>query len=270
MRVRYSFSSRRTRNIKKISKQKKTYPELLKNIIETSDIILEVLDARFPQETRNKDIEYILKKQKKKIIYVLNKSDLVKNPQTTLRPSVFVSCKSRKGIKDLRNKIKLEAKKIKKDSGKIQVGVIGYPNTGKSSVINILIGKSSAGTGAEAGFTKGIQKISLTSEIVLLDSPGVIPKREYSATDQKSISDQTKIGGRSYQQVKNPELVVNDLVKDYKKQLEKFYKMKIQNEEDLIEKLGNKKNIFKKKGEVNEDKVARMILKDWQEGKIKI
>jgi len=54
MRPRYSFSSRRTRNIAKIRKQRPKYPEIIEKIISNSDIILEVLDARFPEDTRNK------------------------------------------------------------------------------------------------------------------------------------------------------------------------------------------------------------------------
>ena len=57
MRKRYSFSSRRTGNIKNIRKQRKKYPDVLHEIVETSDIVLQVLDARFIEETRNLDIE---------------------------------------------------------------------------------------------------------------------------------------------------------------------------------------------------------------------
>ncbi len=271
MKVRYSFSSRRTRHIKKISKQKEEYPEILKTVIAMSDIVLEILDARFPEETRNREIEKLIKSKKKELILVANKSDISEKeiPIEVLR----TSCKERKGIADLRTRIKIEAKKISKpvdERGKITVGVIGYPNTGKSSLINILIGKSSAGTGHEAGFTKGIQKLKLTSEILLLDSPGVIPRRQYSSIDKKLISQQTKLGGRSYEQVKEPELVVARLVSEFPDVLEKFYKIKADGDSEiLIEKLGRKKGLLKKGNKVNEDQTARVILKDWQEGKIK-
>jgi ribosome biogenesis GTPase A len=269
MKVRYSFSSRRTRRMKNIRKQKQKYPDLVKKIVLESDIILEILDARFINETRNHELEKEIIEGKKKIIFVVNKSDLVnKFKKLKLYPYIFVSCSKRKGIKDLRNLIKRESNKIEKE-GKVFVGVIGYPNTGKSSLINILIGKKSAGTGAEAGFTKGIQKLKLSSDIVLFDTPGVIPEKE--CFGEKAISKQTIVGGRSYSQVKNPEIVVLNIIKDFKGILEKFYNINAKGDtEILIEKLGERKGFFKRKGEIDEDKVARFILKDWQEGKIKV
>src|SRR3989344_6289295 len=206
MKVRYSFSSRRTRNTKNMRKQRGKYPELILKILQDSDIILEVLDARFIEETRNLEIEEEIKKQGKKLIYVLNKSDLLlnqKEKKINLDYSILVSCKERSDIKRLRDLIKILSKKIKKSFGeKIIVGIIGYPNTGKSSLINLLIGKSSAGVGSEAGFTRGIQKLRLDENILLLDSPGVIPEKQYSHTEKEKISKQTIAGGRSFSQVK--------------------------------------------------------------------
>ncbi|MFQ5531809.1 MAG: GTPase [Candidatus Nanoarchaeia archaeon] len=276
MRVRYSFSSRRTRKLKNIRKQREKFPSLVLKIVANSDIIIEVLDARFIKETRNLELEEEITRQGKKIIYVLNKSDIIKKlnkkDMPNLKPHVVVSCKLRKGIKELRSKIKELSKKIKNPVGeRITIGVIGYPNTGKSSLINLLIGKSSAGTGSDAGFTKGIQKLKLTSEIFLLDSPGVIPKKEYSSIKSKLIAGHTKVGARSYSQVKEPEIVIATLMQEYKDVIEKHYKIQAKGDSEiLLEKLGKKWNYFKKGGVVNLDKTARRILKDWQSGEIKV
>jgi ribosome biogenesis GTPase A len=279
MRPRYSFSSRHTGKIQNIRKQRGKYPSLAKKIVYDSDIILEILDARFIQETRNKALESEIRKRKKALIFVLNKADLISRSKLTLpedlKPYVFVSSTERKGIKDLRDRIKIEAKKvIKKEeesAEKVAVGVIGYPNTGKSSLINSLIGKSSAGVGSDAGFTKSIQKIKLSQDVVLIDSPGIIPESEYSHQDQDKISTQTKLGARSYSQVKDPGLVIVKLMEDYPNVLEDFYKIDAKGDSDLLlEELGKKKGFLKKGGEANEDTTARLIIKDWQEGKIKI
>ena len=284
---RQARSSKRLKNLKK---QRGKYPLLLEKVIEVSDIVLEVLDARFSKEMQNKSIEKLIVDKGKKIIYVLNKSDLTRKRSKAFNPAVFVSCKNRKGITELRNKIKLIASGIRKekDCGLIQVGVlkegmrnpygcegirvgvIGYPNTGKSSVINLLIGKASAKTGSEAGFTKGIQKLKLSEGIYLLDSPGVIPAEKYSMVDKEKIAQQVKVGGTSYNQVKNPELALNEIVKSDKRALEKFYKIKFDDAEDLIEIIGKKKGFLKKGGEVNSDWVSRAILKDWQLGSIEV
>lgn len=263
---------RSAKRLKNIKKQRGKYPLLLEKVIEVSDIVLEILDARFPKEMQNKEVEKLIKDKGKKIIYVLNKSDLTRKKDKSLNPRVFVSCKNHKGITGLRDKIKQEAAKIQRtgDCNRVQVGVIGYPNTGKSSLVNLLIGRTSAKTGSDAGFTRGIQKLRLTEDILLLDCPGVIPAGEYSMTDDEKIARQVKVGGRSYSQVKNPELALNEIVKSHKKELEKFYKIKFKNAEDLIEKIGKKKGFLKKGGEVNSDRAARFVLKDWQLGKIEI
>ena len=265
---------RSSKKLSKIRKQRKKFPELLKNLVETSDIILEVLDARFIEETRNEEIEKLIHDSGKQILYVLNKADLRKKVEVkkflseNLRPFSFVSALKRMGSKDLRNKIKALSKKVETKEDKIFVGVIGYPNTGKSSLINLLIGKSSAKIGATAGFTKGLQKLKLSRDIVLIDSPGVIPNKEYSSIDSDKISKHVMVGARDYHKVRDPEIVVSRMMDKYSEAFENFYKLKVNDAEELIEILGKKRNILKKGGVINTDRVARLIIKDWQDGKI--
>jgi hypothetical protein len=268
------------RHTQPLSTERPKYPELADKIVQMSDIILEVLDARFIQETRNVESEEQITKLGKKIIYVFNKSDLVdvkrmKSKEViSLTPKVFVSCITKKGGKELRNKIKITSYRIETPVDvrmkKITVGIIGYPNTGKSSLINLLVGKPAAGVGADAGFTHGIQKVSLTTNIVLLDSPGVISKKDYSPSNPIAISKHAKVGARSYSQIKNPEIVVSEIMKEFPLVFDKFYNIDSEKDSEiLLEKLGRKKGILKKGNEVDEDRTARLILKDWQEGKIR-
>lgn len=286
---RYLFSSRRTGHIENMRRQRVKYPEVAKRIVDTSDIILEVLDARFPEETRNKKLEDEITKQKKKIIYVLNKSDLLKKKNLdeikgSLYPYALISCTKKTGIKELRNLIKIVAKKVENpekreikkdrvilgDDKRIKVGAIGYPNTGKSSLLNLLARRGAAGVGPIAGFTKNVQKIKLTPDIVLIDSPGVIPEDQYSTIDKKKISESTIFGGKSYTQVNDPEIVINEMFLKYKEVLERYYKVEAKDSDELIEKVGQMKNLFLKGGIVNVDQTSREILKDWQLGKIKV
>jgi len=76
----------------------------------------------------------------------------------------------RKGSKKLREAIKRVGKKYEK----AYIGVFGYPNTGKSSIVNILVGRRSAGTSPKPGFTKNLQIIKLSRKYYLIDSPGIV------------------------------------------------------------------------------------------------
>jgi ribosome biogenesis GTPase A len=334
VRVRYSFGSRHTGRITNIKKQRAKYPDVMKNVIEISDIILEVLDARFIEETRNLDVERDVLQAKKKLVYVFNKCDLVsirkleKKLPRWMRPYVFVSATKGIGLKDLKARVKIESKRIlserkstgineekKKEIvgekrsehwGRVHVGVIGVPNAGKSSVINFITRKGVAKVGAKAGFTKGMQKIRMSDGILILDTPGVIPADRYT-TEKKGFARDVKIGARSYSDVRNPERAVTFLMtfpvpKDKKnltdeerdlekeaesnaKVIEKFYGIVASRDDEsqklgsrrkgegadveiFIEKLGRMKGFLGKGGKIDEDRAARLILRDWQEGKI--
>ena len=256
-------------------KHRGSIPSIVDNIVEQADIILEVLDSRFIEKTRNFEIENKVKKLGKKIIYVFNKLDLVNVSKIKqnielqeLKPGIFFSARERKGSAELRKLIKIEASKLNQDS--INIGVIGYPNTGKSSIINLLSGKAVAKTSSEAGYTKGIQKIKLSEGIYLIDTPGIIPPKEKIGYDKEYQLKHTQIGAITWDKTKNPDMVVFRLTEEYPGVLEKYYEIKAENDSEvLIEKLGRKLNYLKKGNLVDENRVSKKILKDWQEGKIK-
>jgi hypothetical protein len=189
--------------------------------------------------------------------------------ETDLYPFVFISCKNRRGSSELMERIKIEARKINKD--KVYIGVVGYPNTGKSSIINLLRGSSAARVSSEAGFTKGIQKVKITDQILLIDTPGVIPLSEDSNIKEQDLFKHALINSRTWDKIKNPEVIINDLMQKYPGVLEKFYNVESEEDSDiLIEELGKKKNFLLKKNEVDSDRTSRLIIKDFQEGKIKV
>jgi len=286
MRVRFSFGSRHTGKIANIKKQRQKYPNVMKEVVRISDIVLEILDARFIEETRNLEVEEDILRKGKVLVYVFNKVDLVNKDEleagipSWMRPYVFVSATKGIGLRDLKSRIKMEAKrilKIWKDAGgdeknrkRVHVGVIGYPNSGKSSIINFVTRRGVAKTAKQAGFTKGMQKIRMAEDILILDTPGVIPGGKYS-TEEKTFAQDVKVGGRTYSDVKNPEDVVFYLMKEENdaKKIEKFYDIRADGDyEVLIEALGKKKGFLGKGGKVDIDRTARLILRDWQTGKI--
>ncbi|MEK6917855.1 MAG: GTPase [Nanoarchaeota archaeon] len=257
------------------NQHRKSFPEIASEVISGSDIIVEVLDARFWKETRNLELEKEIKKKDKKIIYVFNKSDLadhkkiiVEMGEDVLYPYVFLSCVNRKGSFDLRERIKIESGKIDKE--RIYVGVIGYPNTGKSSVINLLRGKSVARVASESGFTKGVQKIKIGKNVYLIDTPGVIPSTEDSKIKKTDLLKHTKINVVRWDRLKEPEMIVHSLMIQYPGLLEEYYGIEADgNSEILIVELGSKKNFFLKGKEIDIDRTSRLIIRDFQDGRIR-
>ncbi len=257
-------------------KHRESIPSIVNNLIEQVDIILEVLDARFIEKTRNLEIEKKVKGLGKTIIYIFNKLDLVdvdkikRNIELQeLKPSIFFSARERKGSSRLRTMIKIEANKLNEDS--VNIGVIGYPNTGKSSIINLLSGKSVAKTSPEAGYTKGIQKIKISEGLYLIDTPGIIPPEEKIGYNKELYLKHAQIGAITWDKAKNPDMVVFRLTEEYPGVLEKHYKIGVEGDSELlIEELGRKLNYLKKGNLVDENRVSKKILRDWQEGKIKI
>lgn len=261
-------------------KHRKQVTTIVDSIISEADILLEVLDARFIEKSRNHIAESRIRKKGKPLIYVLNKSDLVDTGKVQLekeleglRPYVFFSSKDRRGALALRKLIKINASRIDKD--KILVGVIGYPNAGKSSLINYMTGKASARVSSEAGHTKGIQKLKLSEGIYLLDTPGVIPAKEklaFSHSDaETSASKLPKIGAISWNKTKDPEMTLMHLMKENAESIEKHYGVDAEGDtEILIEQLGRRWHYMKKGNLVDEERTARKVLRDWQEGKIRL
>ncbi len=275
MRVRYSFSSRRTRTIDPFNDHRVAFPKITQEVIKISDIVLEVLDARFIEKTRNKLVEQEIKNLNKILVYIINKVDLVdidklkKEMPPDVSPYVLVSCKERIGKRNLIEKIKIEVKRLKM-SRKAHVGIIGYPNTGKSSLINFITGRSSAKTSAESGYTKGMQKIRINKEISLLDTPGVIPEGENSSLNRQDLVKHAEISVKTYDKVKNPEFIVASLMKANPELIESFYDIDAKgNAEILLEKLGRQKHFLLKRNEIDIDRTARLIIKDWQKGSIR-
>lgn len=283
MRVRYDFSSRMTGRARMGSrKQRKEVPQLIKDLLDICDIVLEVIDARFIEKTRNFKFEQAIRDAGKSIIFVINKTDLVdmdllrKNPALeSLMPYVLISSKDRKGVRELRERIKIEVKRLKitqeKGYKRAQVGIIGYPNTGKSTLINVLSGGGSAKASPTAGYTKGLQRVRLTKDILLLDSPGVIPEDEHSDIMQGDLKKHAEIGVKMFDKVRDPESVIYGLMNEYPGILEKYYGIDyVGDSEILLQEVGKKHNFLKKGGEVDMDRAARFILREWQKGTIRV
>lgn len=252
-----------------------SYKLMVKDVIKKADILLEVIDARFPDETRNSEVERDMARSNKPFIIVLNKCDLVsvetlektKSRLSKIAPTVFVSNKDRFGTTLLRHKI-LETAGIK--GRDILVGCIGYPNTGKSSVINGVSGRHKARTSPISGYTRGVQLVDAGSRIMFIDTPGVIPFGENDEYIQGLIG--VKDATHLHDQVGVAMRMIEKLCADNKTALESFYNVTIEGQDsyDVLLLIGKQCNFLKKKGEVDEARAAVRIINDWQKGMILI
>lgn len=163
---------------------RRIWGELYK-VIDSSDVVVQVIDARDPMGTRSKHVENFLKKEKphKHMILVLNKCDLVPIWVTQRWVTILsaeystmafhASCKNSFGKGALINLLR-QFSKLHSDKKQISVGFIGYPNVGKSSIINTLRSKKVCNVAPIAGETKVWQFITLMKKIYLIDCPGVV------------------------------------------------------------------------------------------------
>lgn len=203
-------------NARQMSQSRKAYYRELKKVVESSDVLIEVLDARDPEGCRNREIEQQAVSAGKKVLLVINKMDLVPPQNSRLwqralrrefatvlfkastqhqsnnlaggatlhkksmmqnadMVAKMTSLSTAVGTENLMNILKNYARVDgdKQSKGLITVGVVGFPNVGKSSLINSLKKSKAAATGNTPGITKQMQEIQLDKNIVLLDSPGV-------------------------------------------------------------------------------------------------
>ncbi|ODM94898.1 Nucleolar GTP-binding protein 2 [Orchesella cincta] len=253
---------------------KRIWNELYK-VIDSSDVIIQVLDARDPMGTRSPPIEKFLNKDKsyKHLIFVLNKVDLVptwvtqrwiqilskEHPTLAFHASITHPFGKGSLISLLR-----QFGKLHDDKKQISVGFIGYPNTGKSSIINTLKSKKVCKVAPIAGETKVWQYITLMKRIFLIDCPGVVYPYEESDTE-KVLKGVVRV-----ELVENPEDYIPTVLSRVKKMyMAKTYKIPDWTDhEDFLTKLAKRTGKLLKGGEPDINAVARMVLNDWQRGKL--
>ena len=168
--------------------------EELKELIKKVDLVLEIRDARIPFSSSNEDLKEIIKNKEK--IIILNKADLADDKiteewvqyleKTEKSKTLAVNSMEQKDISKIKNEIKnlnivKEKKQIQNEKGivnpKINIIIVGIPNSGKSTIINKLVGKNSQNVQNIPGVTKKNKWIRTKENINILDTPGVlIPK----------------------------------------------------------------------------------------------
>lgn len=275
-----------------MAKTKKQIIEDLKLI----DVVIELLDARIPISSQNPDFKQIIGNKKK--IVVLNKYDLADEKENRKWinffekdgiKAVLTDANLGTGINEVTREIgNIMSEDLEKfaSNGRtgraIRVMVLGVPNVGKSSFINRISKKTSAGVGNKPGVTRQKQWIRLKDNIELLDTPGVLwPKFEseqvalnlsYIGTIKDDILDKTEIAFN----------LVKFLLENYKDNLLTRYKISSDEIDEIMKSeqahnekimtvfnlIGMKRGAIVSGGIVNEEKVANIILDDFRTGKI--
>ena len=273
----------------------KTKRQILEDL-KLVDIVLELLDARIPVSSQNPDIKEIVGSKKK--IVVLNKCDLaeekenqkwVKDFENKGIKTVLTDSNSGVGVQELIRTIKEMAKEeVSKSIQKGRVGksdrmmILGIPNVGKSSLINRMAKKTSAGVGNKPGFTKQKQWIRVSNEIELLDTPGILwPKFEsetvglhlsVTGTIKDEILEKTQMAFYLIKWfIQNKEERLSERYKITKEELETITKtIENPNEQvaEIITRIAKKRGAILSGGYIDEERVAGIIIDDFRTGKM--
>ncbi|CAO3639773.1 unnamed protein product [Mucor fragilis] len=282
---------------------KKAYYREFRKVLENADVILEVLDARDPLGTRTRSVERMVMDSglEKKIILVMNKIDLVpkenvenwlkylrneypaiafkastqsqrnnlsqSNVSTDAASSNMLNSAECLGADTLIKLLKNYCRNINLKTS-ITVGIVGYPNVGKSSVINSLKRSKVCGVGSTPGFTKVAQQITLDKNIKLLDCPGIVFAQQ--GQDGQNAAEITLRNCVKVELLDDPITPVEVIVsRCTTEQLMKMYNVAyFNNAHEFLVLLAQQRGKLKKGGVADTHQVARHVLTDWNGGKI--
>jgi len=247
---------------------------LVKELLETVDVALEIVDVRDPLTTRSRRFEKLCEELGVKYVIVLNKVDLV--PRATARAwvryfkevegirAIHISAQKRLGTLKLRKIVrKLSDKKP------LVVGVFGIPKVGKSTLINTWAGRHATRTSpypGTPGYTKKAQLFNVGSGIYLLDTPGIIPVE----------GDEVEIAVRMnpVDNIKNPVATAVSLIKRIMthnpKAFAETYDISSSEPENILRELALKRGwVYKSDKEPLIIESAKLIIRDYLDGKIR-
>ena len=248
------------------------------------DAVCEIVDARIPMSSRNPDIDSICGNKPR--IIVLNRMDLA-DPEATKRWAdyfkskgmavVITDCKSRKGINTFEPAVRSVLKeKLQRDAAKgmhrpMRIMIVGIPNVGKSTLINQISGRKGAKAENRPGVTRGKQWVTVNSSLLLLDTPGILwPKFEdpnvgmmlaYTGAVKDGILDVEELAC----------YLIQLLHRRYPNALKERYGIDTQEDLpgwELLEMAGRKRGFLVSGGEINLERMAKVLVDEYRSGKL--
>ena len=246
------------------------------------DIVYEVIDARMPKSSKIVDIDDLIKNKPR--LLIMTKYDLCDKNETNkfikyyedlgyqVIPVDLMSGTNVSKIIDASEEVLKEENEKRKAKGlkprNIRALILGVPNAGKSTLINRLVGKKSAGVGNKPGFTKSLSWIRIHKNIDLLDTPGILwPKLE----DQESAHILASFSSIKEEILNEDQIaffILRKLYELYPKALEERYGIS-ELDEDLIEAydmIASRRGALTKGGVADYERVSRIILQDFKNG----
>ncbi|PWN43639.1 NGP1NT-domain-containing protein [Ceraceosorus guamensis] len=273
----YSMTVTRGRSEPIYSKgqSRRIWAELYK-VIDSSDVVIHVLDVRDPMGTKCKSVIKHIKEEKphKHLVFLLNKVDLVPTwvtarwvkvlskeyPTLAFHASINNSFGKGALIQLLRQFSQLHS-----DRKQISIGMIGYPNVGKSSIINTLKKKKVCNVAPIPGETKVWQYVTLTRRIYLVDCPGIVPVGAADSETNTVLKGVVRVENLETP-AEHIQALLTRVKPDY---LRRTYGLEQwSNHEDFLAQLAKKMGKLLKGGDADLETAAKMVLNDWIRGKI--
>jgi len=277
----------------------KAFYKEFRKVVEVADVVLQVLDARDPLGSRCREVEEAVVaggKAGKRLVLVLNKADLVPrdNLQAWIKhlrneyPTIAFKASTQQTTKLGHAKINMKQCELTNNTKcvgadtllallgnycrnkdiktSIRVGVVGMPNVGKSSLINSLKRSKACNVGATPGVTKSMQEVRLDSRVKLLDSPGLVMAG--GNRNDASVALRNAIKVESLEDPITPVLAI--LARVPKNHLMLQYNIgAFQDCSEFLALMAGQMGKLKRGGVPDREKAARIVLGDWNTGKIK-
>lgn len=258
---------------------------MIKASLPLVDAVVEIIDARIPESSRNPDLQSLI--EGKPRIVILNKCDTADERATEKWlayyrkqgvTAIAADCRSGKGLNKFAPAVKqalaglIEKYEAKGMKGRVlHLMVVGIPNVGKSSFINRLAGRKKAKVEDRPGVTRTKQWVKLADDIELLDMPGVLwPKFEDMAVGEKLA-----FTGAVKDDVVDIEALACRLLDTlnalYRGELTARYKIEVSDEDDgyeLLKKIGKARGMLVSGGEINTERAAAAVLDEYRSGKL--